>query len=689
MIHSSFNLLFICIMIPLTRNILLYPKLYSFIETNYSNHLSNQDTNNLKLILNFIRNDPEFHPLTFAVVQPEFQSNLVDFLLRYIGDKSIEAYTARDRDLSIKATWMKRVKATWVISVRDLYSLHNYIYWQPKLWRSSNQYLIIYLGKQVTLPWRDIFKTLWKQYSVYKAVIISVEDDFQCLMKYMPFDDFQNDFGAVYKLCPKDLQGYSMGLKGIDEIHPPEKPRRLFENFQNLQNYPVNVITFESPLMSISYDNQNRTKLRKLDASVLYTLEKALKANFRIKAMRKRDFRPEDPFTVSLRNIENGNVEMVIASFFIKEYSKFRKFQFTCAVYEDKMCFMAPDSGLVPKAYMPLLPFRKEVWLILFVYNIVITLLWCFLRYINQQLRQRATEHHIRGNQARNNSHELIDPSSVTGFKPESSKTSKKSQNLNFHSLMESEYQGPSEIPRWLSFIFIFLEMLFYPLKNGSSLTQNCLLSSTLFFSLIVSGLYESCLVSSLNKPFHYPQLETLEDVVDSGKPIITKYGNLKSEFLDDFPLDRKLHEQIQVINSNRSTKEFVAFEDKISITRYYAMQLENYPYFDKDGNNLLHIVDECHMNYRIAYILRLNSPYTERVDFILSRLREAGLLIFWFDRIRYPLEIVKFKRKVEMEKKKIKLTLDHYSLTFLMLFGGLFCSILMLFYEIYAGKRE
>lgn len=206
MIHSSINLLFIC-MIPLTRNILLYPKLYSFIETNYSNYLSNQDTSNLRLILNFIRNAPEFHPLTFAVVQPEFRSNLVDFLLRYIGDNSIEAYTARTRDLSMKAAWMKRVKATWVISVRDLYGLYNYIYWQPKVWRSSNQFLIIFLGNKVPVSWRDIFKILWKQYSVYKAVIISLEDDFQCLMKYMPFDNFQNDFGAVYKLCSKDFQG--------------------------------------------------------------------------------------------------------------------------------------------------------------------------------------------------------------------------------------------------------------------------------------------------------------------------------------------------------------------------------------------------------------------------------------------------------------------------------------------------
>ncbi|XP_012150346.2 uncharacterized protein LOC105663758 [Megachile rotundata] len=561
---------------------------------------------------------------------------------------------------------MQRFSLTWVIVVRDLYNLYIYIYWQPKLWTSSNRYLIIFIGNEVITSWRDVFATLWRKYGVYKAVVISAQDDYRCMMKYMPFDKRDDDYGEVGKLCPDYFKENS-----TSRVHRP-KGRRLFENFQNLRDYPINVIAFESLFMNVTYDTQNRLKLSNLDAKVLYTLEKVLKAKFRITAMRKRDFGPEDPFSASLRSIERGTVEMVITGFFVKVYSKFREFQLTSAVYEDKVCFLSPDSGLVPKAYMPFMPFRKEVWLVLVLYNIGISFLWCLTGYLNELLlRYESTSDTI------DNASELIDPS-VPGSSKESPR------NLDSH----SKSLKPPEIHSCLSSIFDFLETLCYPFQKGSSITQNCLLSASLFFSLIVNGVYESCLVSSLNKPFHYPQLRTLEDVVDSGKPVITKYANLKNVFVDESPLDRQLIQRIHVIRSNRSTKDIVVFDKKISITRYYTMKLGNFSYFDKDGNDMLHVVDECPMNYRVAYVLRSNSPYRERVDFVLLRSREAGLLTFWFNRMLYPLELAKLRRKLEMEKGKVRLTLDHYSLTIVVLFGGLFCSGLIFLGEVYAGRH-
>ncbi|XP_076762253.1 uncharacterized protein LOC143430137 [Xylocopa sonorina] len=661
-------------------------------------------------MLNFIRESPEFYPCTFSVILPEFQSSFVDFLLRYIVENRVEAYKVRARDMSLKATWMGRVQLTWIVVVRDLYSLNIYIYWQPKLWEPSNQYLIVYTGEEVNLPWRDVLTVLWTKYNVYRAIVISTSDDFRCFTTYAPFQVFKNSFGVACRSCFKnnasesessgDYKSPRASLLDEASEDPGEalrvnKDSRLFENFQSLNYYTVNVRVFESQLMDVWYDERNRLKLGKLDANVLSTLETAMGAKFHVKATRKIDF-TEDPFSSSLRRIESGEAEMVITGFFVKVYPNFRQFQYTCAMYEDKQCFLSHDSGIVPKAYMPFLPFQKSLWALLMLYNIVITLLWCFLKYISVSWRNKyltnstlsvTLERETRAHKHwTNHPHGLFNTEMVAtpSIRP------KNDTRIVKHRSSDSWiYQEPPEFPRRVAQFFTFLEHLCYPFEDDESPAQRALLSGTLFFSLIVNGLYQSYLVSSLSKPLHYPQLRTLEDVLDSGKTIITKYANLKNVLVDDSPLGVKLSQRIHVIIGQKSTKDFVAYDGQISITRYNTVQLENKTYYDKEGNSLLYVVDECPMKYRVSYVLKLHSPYGERVDFVLLRVRQAGLINFWFEGMMYSIRVEKMKRKLATEKRKVKLTLDHYSLTFLLLFVGLSGSVMMFFVEIYLAKRN
>lgn len=718
MLRSSTYMITLCTLLLLKSSISLkhsigHHKFYPSIETK---PVPAWESDNLRLMLDFIRESPEFRPLTFSLVLPEFQSSFVDFLLEYVRDNSIEAYKVRARDLSLKATWMERIHLTWIFVIHDLPSLNIFIYWQRELWKTRNQYLIVFTSYGFSTPWRDILRSLWKEYSVYRAIVISIDDDFGCLLRYMPFEVFENNFGDVHRLC---LTRNSTEIAAEAELfNEPRRSRnlyddnksrslnrnvKLFENFQNLNSYPLNVVVFDSLLMQVSYDEQKRVKLGKPDSNVLTTLEKAMGAKFRVKAMRKLDFK-EDPFAWSLTNIESGNAEMVITGFFIKIYSRFQKYQFTCALYDDKVCFLAPDSGLVSKAYMPLLPFQTELWALLMLYNIVITLLWHFVKKISVSLRENrpvcCTLTSIKqpsrvaqmNNQflnhysliARIPNKEIILPIANPG---QLSKNSKVDTNR----LNSSNCQGPPEIPRRVLRFFKFAELLCYPLQRSETPAQRALLFGTLFFGLIVNGVYQSFLVSSLSKPFHYPQINTIEDVIDSGKLVITRYANLKNVFSDDSLLDAKLMQRIHLVSSNnvRPTKDLVAYDNKISITRFYTMELGNFGYYDKEGNSLVYIVDECPMNYRVSYVLRLHSPYAEKVDFILLRFREAGLLSFWFENTMHPIRILKMRRKLEMEKKRNKLSLSHYSLTFLLLFVGLFTATIIFFGEVYIARRN
>lgn len=675
--------------------------------------LSDHENRNFRLMLDFIRDSPEFQPLSLSVILPEFRSSLADFLLKYATENTIEAYTARTRDLSLRGNWRNRSRLTWTFFVRDVYSLNIFIYWRQQLWRPGDQYLIIIVSKTATTPWGGIFKSLWRKYRVYRAVIVSLQDDFRCLSRYMPFDTRRSDFGVVQKLClhstvagGQESQRSSYGggtsrgsnaFEDNDEVLPLDRTTRLFESFQNINGYPVNVVVFESLLMDISYDNRKNLKLAKMDAEVVSALEKAMGAKLRVKAMRKLDFYRKDPFDLSLKDIESGKAEMVVTGFFMKIYEKHQKFQFTCAVYEDKLCFISPDTGLVPRAYMPFLPFEKELWFLLIAYDVLITALWCFMKHADQSLRYQSTDRltmYIKSHQGgRKRRGAIPKRSSFTHDGIFSSQLRRRSRKPNSRLIVRSTSPNsrmePPEVPQSLSRFFHFLEMLCYPLNTDGTPAQKVLVIAALFFMLIVNGLYQSYLVCSLSKPFHYPQLQTMEEVLDSGRTLITKYANLKSVFLGDSPLDRQLNQRIRVINSSISTKDLVAFGGKVAISRYYTVLLSTHGYYDQNGNALLHVVEECPMKYRVSYVLRSHSPYAERVDFILLRLREAGLFTFWFRNMTYPLQIARARRKLEREKRTIKLTLYHYSLTFLLLLVGLLGSALAFLAEIYAAGRK
>ncbi|XP_031825527.1 uncharacterized protein LOC116423914 [Nomia melanderi] len=674
---------------------------------------SAQEIGNLKTILNFIAESPEFRPLTLSVILPEFRSSFVDILLRYIGENSIEAYKIRSRELSRSPRWMDRARLTWIIVVNDVYSLYIFIYWQPRLWKPGNQYLIFVTSKKVSGHWRNALKKLWKRNKVYRAVVIPAQDDFGCLIRFAPFEVRAGDFGEIRKLCLQNaVKGYkrlhedsacsescadntSLTASTVAAVDPLQKDTRLFETFGNLNHYPLNVIVFESLLMGFMYDDQQRLVLTKVDGNVVYALEKALNCKFRLTLMKKLDFRREDPFDKSLREIEAGHVEIVITGFFVKLYTSHAEFQFTSSMYEDKLCFISPDSGLVPKAYMPFLPFEEELWALLMVYNVSITLLWCLLKYVNRRFQRTGStneESHTGNNEgtpARRLKGSSMDPGGID--RSLDSRGSLYGQPRGrFESLnrIPNSRADPPEVPRYLLKLFHFAELLCYPSQRGDTPAQRSLLVGTLFFGLIVNGVYQSCLVSSLSKPFHYPQLRTIEDVMDSGKTLITKYANLKTTFLDDTPTGEKFGRMIRVINTRTPTKDLVAFKDKIAITRYYTMLLGDYAYYDKDGNPLIYVVDECPMNYRAAYVLRANSPYAERVNSLLLRLNEGGLPVFWFQNMTYTLRVRKMRRTAKNEERKITLTMDHYTLTFALLLVGLTISALIFLGEVYTVRK-
>lgn len=604
------------------------------------------ESENLRIILNYIRGKQKC-PTIFSLVSSDVRSKFTDFLSKYVASESIVSYKITTSDFSQKCTWQNRVDLTWIFIVDNIDILKSLVYEQSHIWKAANRYLVIVTAPDAAISPREIFQMIWRSYSVYRIVIISTRDDFRCFSRYLPFEKNQRDeYGIARKICLMDQ----------------ESNVELYDNLENLNGYPIKAIAFQSLMMDVIFDERTmKYRFDKLDAQAMSLLEKTMGAEFRINVLSSVTHNISDPFHSSLRYIENGESDMIITSFFIKEY-KFRRFEFTASVYEDKLCLIAPTTGFVPKSYMPIMPFALDLWVALAVYNVLMSILWFLVKYYSESFCQRKA---------------IYLPFTRTP-------------------ILAQRSDLPPRIHPYVSSCFHLVETSCYPLHedSGSGTTaQRVLLFGTLFFGLIITNLYQSILVSTLSDPPHYPELNTLEDVANSNFTIVSKYRNLKENtFKGNTTLDNKLQSKSEIIVTKRKTNDMVAFgpEKMIAITRYASFMLDNMTsYYDADGNDLLHVIDECPTTYLLSYVMKLYSPYRERIDWLLLRMQEAGLVKMWYDDMVYPMYVVEQKRKMDKSERRIKLTMEHYSLTFAGLSIGLLSCTIVFFAELYFVKRS
>ncbi|XP_012061275.1 PREDICTED: uncharacterized protein LOC105624526 [Atta cephalotes] len=614
------------------------------------NNVSRSEDENLKIILNYVRSKQIFSSSIFCLVSSDDQSNVVHLLSKYIASESIVSYKITTNNFSRKYTWQSRVDLTWIFIIDNMNILNSFIHEQSHIWKAVNQYLIIVTTTNTISP-REIFQTVWKLYGVYRIVIILIEDDFRCLRRYLPFEkNRQNKYGVIRKICLMDQE---------DNVE-------LYTNFENLNGYPIHVVMF-SPL-KVTFDNDtNRSNksenFDKLDMKVKLLLEQTMGTKFRIIEL-PHLVNSYDPFLRALQYIEDGESEIIIINFLVHEYKEYRRYEFIASLYEDKVCLITLTAGFMPKSYMPIMSFASNLWVALAIYNILVSVLWFLIKYCSVSFRRRKAV--------------LLPLTRTTGY------------------ILSQRSDLPLRIHPYVSSCFDLIETSCYPLKEasgsaGSTTAQRAFLIGTLFFGLIVTSLYQSCLMFSLSNPFHYPELNTLEDVAYSNFTIITKYNNFKENtFLGNTTLDNKLRSKVELLISKKSTFDSVIFDKKIGIIRLSLVNLEDKSrYYDVDGNDLLHIVEECPSTSTLSYIIRLHSPYRDRINGLLLRMQQMGFVHLWYEQVTYPLYVAKQKRKIDKSERKIKLTMEHYSLTFIGLMISLLSCILVFLAEIYFAKRS
>ncbi|KAI4504574.1 hypothetical protein M0802_000124 [Mischocyttarus mexicanus] len=664
--------LIICLIIIPTKIQSKFDDIQSKNVAELTSKLNIQRTENFKRILNYVRNSKEFQPFMVSLLLFDTKSNILESLLRQIAIDFIQSYRINANDFVSECTWKDQIQLTWILPINDLRYLRDFLH--EKLWKPRNQYLIIFVGEETSRKtWKKIFEELWLKYQVYRILVTSISDNFQCFLSYHPFDVIPNGFGKVRKLCFDDVKEYAMRNKTNPISSVLSENVNLFENFENVNGYPIKITVFPSMMMYIDVDENNMIRYTKLDANVMSTLESRMHANFIVTVLYKMD--DVDPFHESLRNIEDNKSEIVLTSLFIKTYNDSFLYEFTVGIEVDKVCFIAPTKGFLPKSYMPFLPFTKELWILLFFYNILVTIFWVILRYWSYSIRNKKSITCPLGQDFWNIREEKIARGVIL--------------NKNSYSRLINN-EEPPEIHPYVIGCTELMILFCYPFERAYTPALRIFLCSSLLFGLVIAGIYNNWLMWTLSKPLKYPEINTIEEVAESNYTIVTKYLNLKDDtFIGDDPLDRKLRNKISMINSDKPTNYFVAFDRSfIALGRFTSIKLENYSvYYDDDGNKLIHVVEECPVTYTLSYVIKLHSPYTERINNLLLRMQQFGFINFWYEEMTHPLFVEDEKMKLHLSDKKKKLTLKHYSLAFLGLFIGLIGCFLVFLAEIHYAR--
>uniref|UniRef100_A0A1B0CQV0 Putative ionotropic receptor 10a n=1 Tax=Lutzomyia longipalpis TaxID=7200 RepID=A0A1B0CQV0_LUTLO len=153
-----------------------------------------------------------------------------------------------------------------------------------------------------------------------------------------------------------------------------------------------------------------------------------------------------------------------------------------------------------------------------------------------------------------------------------------------------------------------------------------------LLMNVIFTGTFQGSLVTSISTPTSYKDMNTMQEVDESGLLIFMPSEGFMDIFGDG---GSKVLESLKSKMRFREREEFdrvIADDRPVFISRMSDSTLNiEREYTKPDGTPAYHVVKECPRNYHMSYIVRRGWAFSTLFNTILSRLREAGFINMWY----------------------------------------------------------
>ncbi|KAH8421294.1 hypothetical protein KR009_000365 [Drosophila setifemur] len=342
----------------------------------------------------------------------------------------------------------------------------------------------------------------------------------------------------------------------------------------------------------------------------------------------------------AIGSIMNDGLDICLTGFFVKDYLVQEYMDFTVAVYDDELCIYVPKASRIPQSILPIFAVGYDIWLGFILAAFVCALVWMALRIVNLKL-------------------EIVRPD-----EPE---------NLVRQALA-------IVVDTWVVWVRVNLSHL------PSSYAERMFIGSLCLVSVIFGAIFESSLATVYIHPLYYKDINTMQELDDSGLKVVYKYTSMADDlfFSETSPLFASLNKKL---SWNRDLHADVIDDvarngGKAGVSRYTSLMLESSRFMLLQK---IWVVPECPKYYTISYVMPRNSPWEDAINALLLRLSNAGLIVKWIQdeksRVDIKMRLSILEANANSELVRV-LTIGDLQLAFYVVIGGNLLAFLGFFAE-------
>ncbi|XP_055844522.1 uncharacterized protein LOC129910943 [Episyrphus balteatus] len=475
----------------------------------------------------------------------------------------------------------------------------------------------------------QIFEKLWKFRGIYRVLLLTLDG----VMVYNPFkyDAITEEFGGIEFFEHKNIVTL----------------------FDNMNGYPLRVQIFKSvyarPIFNTSLNKM--VSMEGADAQVALELQRSM--NFTMILQRpSKDYFGEraanGSYNGAIGMIINSETDISLTGFFIKDYHV--PIEFTATVYDDQLCCYVPKAEQIPASILPICALRPSFWLTFILAGFICGTVWIIFRVLNLRFRICSKNYKSRN----------------------------LSPNLRYQFIRIFN-------DTWVAWVKSNLTR--FPPFNS----ERMFLISICLVSVILGAIIESSLATVYIHPMYYQDINNLHELDESGLDIVYKYTSFKDDlfFSETSPLFAALNKKLRYLGDLDADliQHLANHRDIASVTRYSSLILESNDYILKKK---IHVVEECPKHYMIAYAMPKDSPFGEKINQLLLRFLNGGLINKWIADMHAKADRLIMSQMIIHGNSAFKvLTLVDLQLAFYVVVLGSLLSMILLGAEIYWKYRQ
>ncbi|CAK9822527.1 hypothetical protein ANTRET_LOCUS1048 [Anthophora retusa] len=525
------------------------------------------------------------------------------------------------------------------------------------------------------------FERLWRFRRVYKLLLFTENN----VIRYDPFDYA----GRRAKYYVNDTCEWRCIKVNDESFLIVKKPSTIDvsdffeeEKRRDFKSCPLKISIFKTSTMYLEND-----KFTGLDYKYLEEVCRMMKVTpVLVKSKDKFGWEEKGVYHGTLGHLVYEFTDVSFNQFFIKDYLT-RQMEFTTAITSDKLCVLVPKAAPVPDYLVIIKIFSKETWLLIFAIHFAISMIYTTLKCKgNREIFEKArkggreifccefpAEPYVLENLEKDrygDSHGVLAYKTMQKFRL-TWKTEKEEEDET-HSRRFNQIFLPylASVARYLMKVVL---QLMQPFESGKPwFPERLLLMCSLFLSLILNGLLTSQLASTFSKRMYYKDIDTLEELEESGLAILTNSRDVIEDALTDStsPVINRLHARLEYANDSEIHRRLFETKDAGYLHRLSTVSLK----YDEYQLKKLHFVKECPKDYILANVMTKGSPFHGRINNIIGRLNNGGFYGKWY-RTLYQARKHVFLHETTRHRK---ITIRHLFIPFMILYVGLVISTIV-----------